>query len=256
MNLLAIDIGNSDIVFGLHDGKKWLPQWRHPSSDYLSTLQTVTQRSRETGIQLQAVDQVIFSSVVPGISPFVLELVRQQTQKEPWVMGPELYLQADIHIDNPWEIGADLVANAVAGFTRVQSYCVIVDFGTALTFTVVDDTGHIMGVSIAPGLKTAMNSLSLNTAQLPQVPLEFPPSAMGKTTAHALQSGIMLGYVGLVKEILAHIKKDLGNHFQTLATGGLSRILTPLHGHFDHIDPNLTLEGLRIIADRVVKKAS
>ncbi|MEL6731070.1 MAG: type III pantothenate kinase [Bacteroidota bacterium] len=254
MKLLAVDIGNSDIVFGLHDGTNWLPQWRHPSSDYLHTVQTIEQRSRETGINLSSMEHVIFSSVVPGISPFVLDLVRQHTQREPLVMGPELYLQADIHIDNPWEIGSDLVANAIAGFTHTQSHCVVVDFGTALTFTIVDHTGHIMGVTIAPGLKTAMNSLFMNTAQLPQVPLEFPPSALGKTTAHALQSGIMLGYVGLVKEILGQIRKDTGKPFKTLATGGLSNVMTPLHDFFDHIDLNLTLDGLRFIAHRVSSK--
>ncbi|MEO0897302.1 MAG: type III pantothenate kinase [Bacteroidota bacterium] len=248
--ILAIDVGNSDIVWGIYRAGHWLPEWRHPSSDYLNTEKTIRKKMEESEIDFSELQRVVLSSVVPGITPYIIDLVRRITHRNPLVMGPELYQQIGMEIDNPWEIGSDLVANAISGFEIAQDYCVVVDFGTALTFTCVSDNGHIMGVSIAPGLKTAMNSLSLNTAQLPQVPLEIPPNALGKNTAHALQAGIMLGYVGLVKELLMLIERDMGHPIKVLATGGLARFMTPLHERFDLMDPMLTLEGLRLVAER------
>jgi len=249
--ILAVDIGNSDIVWGIYRAGQWLPEWRHPSSDYLNLQKTLDKKIEESEVALDQLQQVVLSSVVPGITPFMLDMIERYTHREPVVMGPELYKKIDFEIDNPWEIGSDLVANALAGFELVRDYCVVIDFGTALTFTCVSDTGHILGVSIAPGLKTAMNALFYNTAQLPQVPLEIPPSAIGKNTAHALQSGIMLGYVGLVKELLERLRADIGHDFKVIATGGLARFMTPLHEYFDILDAQLTLDGIRIVGEKV-----
>lgn len=247
---LAIDIGNSDIVWGIYRAGQWLPEWRHPSSDYLRVEETLKAKLEETEVNLSAIEKVVLSSVVPGITPFMRDLLSRYVTREPIVMGPKLYQRLGLEIDNPWEIGSDLVANALAGYELVRGYCVVIDFGTALTFTCVSDTGYVLGVSIAPGLKTAMNALFYNTAQLPQVPLEIPPNSLGKNTAHALQSGIMLGYVGLVKELLIRFREDIGHDFKVIATGGLARFMTPLHEYFDIMDPMLTLDGLRLIAER------
>ncbi|MCI4670752.1 MAG: type III pantothenate kinase [Bacteroidia bacterium] len=248
--ILAIDIGNSDIVWGIYRAGQWLPEWRHPSSDYLKVEETLKKKIEETEVDFSQLSRVVLSSVVPGITPFMLDVIRRYTQRDPLLMGPDLYQQMELEIDNPWEIGSDLVANALAGYELTKDYCVVIDFGTALTFTCVSDTGYVLGVSIAPGLKTAMNALFYNTAQLPQVPLEIPPNSLGKNTAHALQSGIMLGYVGLVKELLARFREDIGHDFKVLATGGLARFMTPLHSYFDMMDPMLTLDGLRLVAER------
>lgn len=240
--ILVTDIGNSDIVFGIHDGKSWQGTWRHPSTEYLTAQQTLDQAFSA----VETVDQAILSSVVPGLSPAIQSMIQKRWGRMPVVMQPALYQRLSIQIDNPWEIGSDLVANALYAYEQFKAPCVVVDFGTALTFTSVAASGYVMGVAIAPGLKTAMRALSLNTAQLPQVPLSFPPSAIGKNTAHAIQAGIMMGYVGLVKEILDQITLEMGPDTKVLATGGLVSIMEPLHARFELVEPLLTLEGLRL----------
>ena len=148
---------------------------------------------------------------------------------------------------NPYEIGTDLLANAVAAKELHGGDTIVVDFGTALTFTVVDKDGLILGVNIAPGLKTAIKALVGQTAQLPEVPLELPESVLGKNTIHAIQNGVLWGYISMVEGMLDRIQKELGREVKVVATGGLSSILTPLHDRFDKVDRHLTLEGLRII---------
>lgn len=249
--LLAIDIGNSDTVFGVHDGQGWHQPWRHPSQHYLTAGRHLQEGAAAAGIDLTTLDRVVLSSVVPGITPHLHMVVQRLTGQAPLVVGPGLYAQLDMGIDNPHEIGSDLVANAFAAQARAGGQpAVVVDFGTALTFTSISGTGRILGVAIAPGLRTAIRSLFLNTAQLPVVPLELPETAIGKNTAHALQAGIMLGYVGLVKELLDHTRRELGGSCRVYATGGLAGKLTPLHPLFDEVDPLFTLDGLRLIAAR------
>ena len=151
---------------------------------------------------------------------------------------------------NPYEIGSDLVANAVAAHTLFHSNCVVVDFGTALTFTTISEKGKILGVAIAPGLKTAIRALSQNTAKLFDVPLVMPQSALGKNTVHAIQAGILLGYEGLVKSMVERISLELNDpNLASVATGGLASIITPQSGTFTTIEPNLTLDGLRLVAE-------
>jgi type III pantothenate kinase len=252
--LLAIDIGNSDIVFGLHNGQTWLPVLRIPTH-YSSRMEDydaeVRRFFKENNLENSAVEQVVLSSVVPGETFLIRSLVIGLFDVQPVLVGPDIYPKLGLAILSPREIGTDLVANAVYAFHAYRpSTCVVVDFGTALTFTVVSGSGKIEGVSIAPGLKTAVKSLSTNTAQLPEVPLVMPASAIGKNTAHAIQAGILWGYVGLVKEMLAQIQAEIGP-CRVLATGGLSAILTPLHDVFDEVDPLLTLNGLRRIGELV-----
>ena len=153
---------------------------------------------------------------------------------------------------NPYEIGSDLVCNALAAFTFFKAQCVVVDFGTALTFTTVSKDGEILGVSIAPGLKTAIRSLSQNTAQLFDVPLEMPSSVLGRGTVHAIQAGVLFGYEGMVRHMLDRIKSELNDpDLRSVATGGLSSIIPSLTSVFTHIDPNLTLNGLRIVTEYI-----
>ncbi len=248
---LITDIGNSDIVFGIYNQDHWVGTWRHPSSEYLTANETLRQAIQAASQFQESWEQVIMSSVVPGLNHAVQSLLREETKLEPVIMGPSLYQNLSIRIDNPWEIGSDLVANALYAHETFRTSAVVVDFGTALTFTSVLADGYVQGVAIAPGVKTAMRALSLNTAQLPQVPLAFPPSAIGKNTAHALQAGIMLGYVGLVKEVLAITLKELPDPVHVLATGGLVSVMTPLHALFDLVEPMLTLDGVRLAGNYV-----
>lgn len=249
--LIAIDIGNSNVVIGLHDGHTWQHVWRLPT---LSEETLLFYEMRMANLLLEAtipaleVDQLVLSSVVPSLTPIFTELSEVLFKKTPVIVGADLYRRLPLRIDRPHEIGADLVANALAVFTAFERDCIVVDFGTALSFTVVSARGHILGVAIAPGLKTAVHSLFQKTAQLPEVPLQMPASAIGTDTTSAIQSGVLIGYVGLVKHLLQTMRDEIGHHYVAIATGGLSSILHPLREEFLEVDPHLTLNGLRLMA--------
>ncbi|MGF1534139.1 MAG: type III pantothenate kinase [Bernardetiaceae bacterium] len=254
--LLAVDIGNSNIVYGVFDGQKWSHQWREETSIQrsLPEEESVLRSSfLECRLGIDQIGFVVLSSVVPERSPAIEQVLRRLFGERVLVINERVYPHLPLQIRNPHEIGTDLVANAVAGYARFSgALCTIVDFGTALTFTTISPRGKILGVSIAPGLKTAIRALSMNTAKLPEVPLAYPESAMGQNTVHAIQSGILVGYTGLVKYTLQRIKLEVaqpGITHHVLATGGLSSILTPLREEFDAIDALLTLDGLRLIAN-------
>lgn len=252
--LLAIDIGNTDIVFGIHDTISWIHQFRISSSlsqrasDYEVQLRI---RFLENSLKFSDIDKAIISCVVPDQRIVLKEMVQQMFGIDPAMVGVEMYDKLKMEIPSPYEIGTDLVCNAAYAYYTYKRTCVIVDFGTALTFTVITGEGKIVGVSIAPGLKTAVKALFSNTAQLPEVPLIMPDSAIGKNTVHAIQAGILWGYVGMVREMIYQIKKEVGKDCMVLATGGLSSILTPLQDDFDEVDKALTLNGLKIIAELI-----
>ena len=252
--LLAIDIGNSNVVIGVYQENNWQHIWRFPTLDIDSPQQFYQQKLfdhlLEANLFYDGVDKVAISSVVPALTPHFLQIVTQISKTPPLVLGPEVYKNLSIQIKNPYEIGADLVANAVAAHQIYQKDLIITDFGTALTFTIINHQGTILGVTIAPGIKTAISALYQKTAQLPpEVPLVIPDSAIGKDTVHAIQSGILIGYVGLVRHMIQSIKEEVGHHYQTIATGGLSGTLTDLIDDFEIRNPNLTLDGLRMIRE-------
>lgn len=253
--LLAIDIGNSDITLGLSKAGVWQPRWRIPALTDLPEMfysHKILDTFFENGIKREDVKCVVISSVVPELTDKIIHASSSLFGTEPVIMGPDVYQQLPIAVMNPYEIGSDLVCNALAAFSFFKNSCVVVDFGTALTFTTLSNSGEILGVSIAPGLKTAIRSLSQNTARLYDVPLEMPSSALGRGTVHAIQAGVLFGYEGMVKHMIERIKNELGNPtLNSVATGGLSAIIPSLKEVFTHIDPNLTLTGLRIAAEIV-----
>ena len=250
--LLVIDAGNTDIVFGVYNGSDWVHHWRIPSgkgpSPELWRYRFVSELL-EINLVPADIHRTVISSVVPVLTKPLQESFADLSNAAPLILGPEVYPHLQVSVLNPQEIGADLVANAVGAFHRFQSKCVVVDFGTALTFTTIADSGKIIGVAIAPGIKTAIRSLFTDTAQLPEVPLEVPKSALGKDTIHAIQAGVALGYTGMVNHLLDHIIEEIGPECKTIATGGLSFVLTSLHPRFDAIDRMLTMNGL-VIVDR------
>jgi type III pantothenate kinase len=253
--LLAIDTGNSDTVFGVFEDETLLFQWRASSSlqwanaDYAMFIRSYL---LELGLKVADIQTVVYSSVVPAITPVLLQVLESLFPFEPLLVEPKIYDALPITPINTREIGSDLVANATAAYLRYKQACIVVDFGTALTFTTVAADGKLVGVAIAPGLKTALRALVQHTAQLPEVPLEIPDSALGKNTVQALQAGILLGYVGLVKELLVQTKAELKViNCPILATGGLAFVMSPLKDYFTEIDVNLTLDGLRLIANCV-----
>ena len=252
--LLAVDVGNTDTVFGLYETGTWSHIWRMRSlvqeseAHYESKLRL---HFLEAAVWFGEVETVVLCSVVPAMTPIIQKVLRSLFGDEIVIVGPDIYPGLDIEIDHPHEIGADLIANAVAVISRYKQNCIVVDFGTALTFTTVSKDGAILGVAILPGLITAVKALFANTAQLPEVPLKLPSSAIGKNTVEAIQAGILLGYEGLVKSLILRIRTELEGDCIAVATGGLSSIIETLRDEFIEIDPKLTLDGLRIIGEKV-----
>ncbi len=260
--LLAFDIGNTNIVVALFHGDEFIQDWRiytdarRTGDEYSSILLSLF---RDAGLSLSSIRQTVLSSVVPAlIGPFV-RMTERMTGKKPIVLGPSLYGKLPVRVPESavHEIGTDLVCNAVAAYTRCRGACIVVDFGTALTFTAIDGDGTILGIAIAPGLGTAVTSLFTNTAQLPSVPLEAPPSSLGTNTIHSIQSGIVFGYKGLVESLTARMKNDMtavsrcgirADDIHVVATGGLNSVLRPITDVFQDVDKMLTLKGLRLIA--------
>jgi type III pantothenate kinase len=252
--LIAIDIGNSDITVGLWHNNQWVHHWRMPSrSDQPELFYGVKLRDFivEAGLPFDSIKKIAMSSVVPSLTEKIRNVIKVLFQLEPVILGPKIYSKLPIHVLNPYEIGSDLVANALAAFIRFRQTCIVVDFGTALTFTTVSADGKILGVSIVPGLRTALRSLSQNTAKLFDVPLEMPKSALGINTITAIQSGIVIGYEGLVKNMVQAIRSELQVECLAIATGGLSFVITSLKGFFYEVDPNLTLDGIRIAGEKI-----
>jgi type III pantothenate kinase len=251
--LLAVNIGNSSSRFGVHDGRRWIGQWR---------LRTVRDRMpdeysvlfanllAQVGLDLKGIARTVLASVVPPVTEQVCVMLAERSGSLPLVVAPGVRTGIRIRTDNPAEVGADLVANAVAAYDLFGGSCIAVDFGTALSFTAVAAGGDLVGVAIAPGLTHGLRALSENTAQLPLVPLAAPPSAIGRNTIHSIQAGLILGYVGLVEGLVARMRDELGPDSRVVATGGQALVIPSLTKVFDKVDPWLTLDGLRLIGDR------
>jgi type III pantothenate kinase len=249
---LAIDAGNSNVVFALYDQKenRWKNQFRLETNfDTLGTQlsKKVPLYFLEHGIGPPDIAKIGFSSVVPEINKVIIDFCQNFLGKKPYLIASKSYPKLPIKTNRPQEIGTDLMCNVMAAYSRHQKPVIIVDFGTALTFTVVDQHGEVLGVNIVPGIKTAVKSLFSNTSKLPEVALKVPESAIGKNTIHAIQAGIFYGYSSLIKGMIETISEEARLDFKVIATGGLSAVLTPLEKVFDEVDRNLTLEGLRLI---------
>jgi type III pantothenate kinase len=252
--ILVFDIGNSDITIGLWNKNAWQHIWRIPSRPDQPELYygvRIRDQFLEARLLMNEVQQIVVSSVVPTLTEKVRQVLRSLFGKEPLLLGPKVYERLPMEILNPYEIGSDLVANAAACFFKYGKTSIVVDFGTALTFTTVSAQGKILGVSIVPGLRTAIKALTQNTAKLFDVPLEMPQSALGISTVTAIQSGLVIGYDGLVRQLVTSIRQELNTETIVVATGGLSFVITSLKSFFDVVDPQLTLDGLRLIGERV-----
>lgn len=251
---LAIDAGNSNVVFAIYDEEKrqWKNHFRletHSSKFSAQLAKKAPLYFLEHGISPGDILRIGLSSVVPELNTQLIDFCQNFFGTAPYLITPKSFAKLPVKTLRPNEIGTDLMCNAVAAYSEKQTDLIVVDFGTALTFTVLNKNGEIIGINIVPGLKTAIKSLFLNTSKLPEVELKLPESALGKNTVHAIQSGVLYGYTGLVKGMLESIRLETGVEYTVLATGGLASILTPLKEVFDEIDPNLTLKGLRFITE-------
>lgn len=251
--LLAIDIGNTNVMFGIHSKGKWVAHWRiRTVPDKMPDEYAVLFKEflRDYRISLADIRRVIMSSVVPPLTGVFRDLCHRYVSHPPLVLGPGVRTGLNIRTDNPAEVGADLIANAVAAYDRFRCNCIVVDFGTATTFSAIAEPGEFLGVAIAPGLEVAADALASRTAQLPRVQLVAPPAAIGKNTVHSMQAGLVFGYVGLTEGLIGRLRAELGGRARVIATGGLARIIAPLTREIEVVEPWLTLEGLRLIAER------
>ncbi len=248
--ILVTDIGNSNIVIGLHDGNKWIRQHRietivdQPSLYYQTLFRDILLEWR---IAVDDICRSVISSVVPPLTESFSLAIKNNIRIQSIVLNPEVFISLDMVIPKVYEIGSDLVANAYATKEVYACNAIIVDFGTALTFTVYDHGYGIKGVTIAPGLKTIISTLSGKTSQLPKIEIVLPSTAIGTSTSTAIQAGVIFGFIGSVKEILKRIKSELDSPYIVIATGGLSTALEELLPEYDKINKDLTIEGIRLI---------
>ena len=249
---IAVDIGNTNIVIGLYSNNEWLKIYRLSSKKnitYWSLQKKIKKILSLNDFNPSSVISVVISSVVPNLTDVVKLVVSDMLCKNIHIIKASSVGLVKISIDNINEIGTDLVCNAVEASTMYDENVIVVDFGTALTFTTVSKNNQILGVNIVPGLQTSINSLYKNTAKLPKINLALPEKVIGKNSIHSIQGGIMYGYVGLIKELIFRIKSELSEPTKVVATGGLSKFAKPLRSYFSDIIPTLTLDGMLKILD-------
>jgi len=241
---VAIDIGNTNITVGVLINQDW--QEFRISSEETEPLGYYTQQLKQIADDFkgESIEGVGVSSVVPHLTDLIVDATKIVLHKDPVLVRSKWYKHLPISTNNPEELGTDLFLNALAGFLKTKGPCLIVDFGTALTYTMVNKNQEIEGVAIAPGIRTSMKSLAGNAAQLPEIPLVLPKKLLGKNTAEAMNSGILWGFVGQVNYMVEKIKTTVDYKVYTIATGGLSEVLDPLTETFDEIDRNLTVNGI------------
>lgn len=256
--LLAIDIGNTNITLGLWDGQIWQHQWR------LSTVHEKTADEyglilrgllHETG-GMKTVHNVIFCSVVPALSQTFTEASHRYLGCDALEANYQLDLGIRIQTDNPAAVGTDRLVNAVAAYRLWHEPAIIVDMGTATKLDVVTATGEFLGGVIAPGLRLAADALAGRAAKLSHVALEAPPQVLGRNTIHAMQSGLIFGYVSLVEGLLHRLQQehpDRKRPIRVIGTGGLIDLITPHTNAIAYVDPWLTLTGLRLIQERMTR---
>jgi type III pantothenate kinase len=248
--LLAIDIGNSHIVFGVFSGKKLICEFRiatqsHKTSDEYGILVKNIMAFRK--IPLKKIKGAILSSVVPPFSSVFEEMIRNYFSITPMIVNHQLSTGITLQYGRPEEIGADRIVNAAAAYHLFGGPVVIIDMGTATTFCVVSKKGHYLGGAIAPGLIISSEALFSYTSKLPRIEWVTPKSVIGKNTQSGMQSGLIFGHVGMVNEIISLISKEIQDHPKVIVTGGLSHFIAPLCKVISVISPTLTLEGLLLI---------
>jgi type III pantothenate kinase len=250
--LLCIDIGNSNIKFGLFEDGTPRAHWRIATDrakladEYAMLLLDLFAAER---IGVSDVTGCIMSSVVPPLSPVFAELAARYLRQTPLVVGPGVKTGLSIRTDNPAEVGSDLIVNAVAARQLYGAPVIVIAFGTATTFSAVSARGDFVGVAIAPGVYTGAEVLFRFAAKLPQVELARPPHAIGKNTIHSMQAGLIFGYAGLVEGLVKRMRAELGGEARVVATGGLAELIAAGTDVIEVVEPDLTLIGLRMVYD-------
>jgi type III pantothenate kinase len=248
--LLAIDIGNTKVAFGIFDGEKLRATWSvatdiHKTADEYAVL--LFNLLPHEGLSVPDIDQVIICSVVPPLEPIFEQLSERYFGPHPLFVGPGVKTGVRICTDNPREVGADRVANAAAAHRLYGGPVIIIDFGTATTVDAVSKEGDYLGGAIAPGIGIAAEALFERAAKLPRIDLIAPEHAIGRNTVASMQSGVMFGYAGLIESLVSRICQELGCEARVIATGGLAGAIAKETRVVEEVNPHLTLIGLRFI---------
>jgi len=248
--LLCIDIGNTNTVLGLYQKDVLLHHWRletkkeRTADEWGIFLKELLQFEKKT---LADITGVAISNVVPPMQRAITEMSQKYLGKKPLVIGPQVKIDMPLEMDNPSEVGADRIVNAVAAYHQYKTHLIIVDFGTATTFDYINDHGEYHGGLILPGIVISADALFSRAAQLPRVEIAKPQHVIGKNTVECMQSGIFYGYVGMVDSIVERMEKEIGHPATTIATGGLATLIASESKKIKETQEFLTLEGLKLI---------
>lgn len=254
--LLVCDVGNTNLVFGLYEGKILKHSFRlgtdpnRTSDEYGVSVKMLIE---EEGYSFSDIDDVIISSVVPEVMHSLENFALKFCKKTPYIVGPGIKTGINIKYTNPSQVGADRIVNATSGYEKHNTNLILIDFGTATTFCAVSEVGDYLGGLITPGIKISADALFLNTSKLPKVEIKKPESVVAKNTVSSIQSGIYYGYIGLVDKIVSKMIDELNwekGSYKIIATGGLAQLIVNDSSHNIEIDRTLTLEGLRIIYEK------
>jgi type III pantothenate kinase len=251
--LLAIDIGNTNIALGIFQDRALVEHWKirteaEKTCDEYSVL--LRGLFADATIEISQIEAAILSSVVPPLTPVFQKLGRDMFQLKMLTVGPGLKTGMPILYENPQEVGADRIVSAVAAQEKYGNPCIVVDFGTATTFDAVSAAGEYLGGVIAPGVQISAEALYLKTAKLPQIEIVKPQHVIGRTTVTSMQSGLYFGYIGLVSNIIAKLKQELGTQCKVITTGGFASIIINEIEAVDGHEPYLVLDGLRILYEK------
>jgi len=251
--LLVIDVGNSNTVLGIYREEQLIKDWRVGTDKYRTVdeyAMLVNDLFQLSDLSFADLTDVIVSCVVPPMLNIIEGLCKKYFQLKPYVVGPGIKTGMPIQYDNPREVGADRIVNAIAAYEQCRCALIVVDFGTATTFDVISADGGYQGGAIAPGVGISAEALFERASKLPRVEFSRPPQIIAKNTVNSMQAGIFYGYVGLVEGIVSRMKKELGKEVKVIATGGLAGPIAAATDCVDQVEPLLTLEGLRILYQR------
>ncbi|MDO5026212.1 MAG: type III pantothenate kinase [Tissierellia bacterium] len=258
--LLLIDVGNTNIVMGMYDGDEFKFSWRlgtkvaRTSDEYGLQVDSIL---RHYGVDIEDITDVVLASVVPSIQHTLKTMCTRYLGKEPMVIGEGTKTGMKIKYDNPKEVGADRIVNAVAAYQRYGGPCLIIDIGTAISFDVVSKDGEYLGGAIAPGIGISSEALFSRTSKLPRVELEEPKNVIGKNTVEAIQSGVVYGFIGLVDNIISNILSEMRldqKDIKIIATGGYAQLIATKSKYVEEYDYDITLQGMKMIYEKTIKE--